>query len=68
MTSDAARELAAASTAARREEVERRRAQVAILRLARPAISAEELARLLGCSPATVRGDLRALRARQKSA
>ena len=64
MTSDAARTLAAASHAVRRAEVERRRAQVAILRLVRPAMSAEDVARELKCSPSTVRGDWRALKMR----
>lgn len=61
---DAARQLGILSGAARRVEVDRRRDQVIILRLTRPAISAEEMARILQVSPATIRGDLRALRNR----
>lgn len=62
MTSDAARTLAAASHAVRRVERDHRRAQVAILRLVRPAMSAEDVARELKCSPSTIRGDWRALK------
>lgn len=52
--------------AKRRADIERRRAQVAILRLVRPAMSAEDVARELKCSPSTVRGDWRALRSEIK--
>ena len=56
-TADQAREGAQRSILVRREGVDRRRAQVAIMRLVRPSMAAEEVARLLKCSPSSIRRD-----------
>ena len=61
-TREQAQQGAALTNEVRRIERDRRRAQVAILRLVRPAMPAEDVARDLKCSPSTIRGDWRALK------
>jgi DNA-binding CsgD family transcriptional regulator len=53
---------AAITNAKHAGRIARRRAQVFILRLCRPGMSAEDVARELKCSPSTIRGDWRALK------
>lgn len=61
LTTEQRRLGAARSIESRRIAIQWRRDQIAILRVVRPAMSAEEIARLMKCSPSTVRGDWRAL-------